>query len=276
MLPVGKTCRQPGFPPPPTDAFPRLGTGIWALEFAEQNPYSLVIATDTSTIQPRPRTGNCIFLPQDAEREVWWWDEPFDLVHLRDVGACFHDFEAVLRQGYAHTRAGGWVELQDTVWEPQCVDATMAGTAIPEFFARAAAGAAACGHDLLKAQRFRDALEQAGYVDVQEVRFSAGVGPWPRDPKMRHLGRYVGALLLAAAAAFAKLLRASGLRDDEVADLQARFAADVKRSDIHWYLPVYVLCSAPPAPPLAPGPKSSSWHGGQAMPCFCPSFTDGA
>ena len=144
----------------------------------------------------------------------------------------------MLRKSYAHTSPGGWIELQDMVWEPQCVDSTMTGTAIPEFFARVAAGAAAYGHDMLKAQRFRDALEQVGYAAVQEVTFSAGCGPWPRDPKMRHLGRYVVVLLLAAADAFTKLLSASGLRDDEVTDLKARFIADVKRTDIHWYLPM--------------------------------------
>ena len=131
---------------PTTNTFSCPGTGIWAIQFAEQNPYSVVFATDTSTIQPPPRTDNCIIFPHDSEREVWWWEEPFDLVHLRDVGACFQDFEAVLRQSYAHTTPGGYIELQDTAWEPQCIDATMAGTAIPEFFARVAAGAAACGH----------------------------------------------------------------------------------------------------------------------------------
>lgn len=86
---------------------------------------------------------------------------------------------------------GGWIELQDCVWKPECFDTTMQGTSIPEFFDRLCRGARTHGHDLLKASQFKTLLEQAGFVDVQEVIVYNGGSPWQRDPKMKQIGYYV-------------------------------------------------------------------------------------
>lgn len=221
----------------PTDPF-CLGTGIWAIEFAEQNPESSVIGTDISSIQPLPRTSNCSFVIHDSEKEEWCFPQPFDFIHMRSIGPCFQHFPTVLEKSYENMRPGGWIELQDCVWKPGCVDTTMQGTSIPEFFDRVCRGARTLGHDLLKATRFTTQLEEAGFVDIQEVIVYNGGSPWPRDPKMKQIGYYLGTLLYAATESHGKLLRSSGLSEEELESLKTRFKADLNRIDIHWYLPV--------------------------------------
>lgn len=58
------------------------GTGIWAIDFADEHPNAEVIGTDLSPIQPSWVPNNCKFLIDDVEAD-WNWspDEYFDLVH---------------------------------------------------------------------------------------------------------------------------------------------------------------------------------------------------
>lgn len=101
------------------------GTGIWATQFAEQNPSCQVIGTDLSAIQPTPRVPNCSFVVEDSEEE-WVFistDEPiqFDYVHLRAVASCFDDPRKVMKQAYNNLRPGGWIEYLDLIFEFQNV-----------------------------------------------------------------------------------------------------------------------------------------------------------
>ncbi|KAF3011880.1 hypothetical protein E8E14_007526 [Neopestalotiopsis sp. 37M] len=50
------------------------GTGIWAIQFAEQNPGFHVVGTDLSAIQPVNRPRNCEFIKTDAE-DTWTFPE---------------------------------------------------------------------------------------------------------------------------------------------------------------------------------------------------------
>ena len=55
------------------------GTGIWALEMAEQYPNTRVIGTDLSPVQPFPVPDNVSFEIDDVEAKDWSWpDNHFD------------------------------------------------------------------------------------------------------------------------------------------------------------------------------------------------------
>jgi predicted RNA methylase len=76
----------------------RIGTGIWAIQFAQMYPASRVIGVDISLIQPENVPANCTFFRevgcgqiehskqdtdpavQDSEDEPWVWDHPFDYI----------------------------------------------------------------------------------------------------------------------------------------------------------------------------------------------------
>ena len=121
------------------------GTGIWAREFAEQNPSSYVIGSDLSAIQPETLLPNLAFTKDDAE-DVWVFPRPgrggrsssdrtvnevnsaeeenddeattnnmisFDYVHLRLVFSCFNDPRIVIQRAFNNLRPGGWLEFQE-------------------------------------------------------------------------------------------------------------------------------------------------------------------
>jgi ubiquinone/menaquinone biosynthesis C-methylase UbiE len=77
------------------------GTGIWAIEFAQQQPASHVIGTDISLIQPADDNipSNCSF-ERDDVKDQWVFDRLFDYIHLRAMLTCFNDHVGVLQNIY--------------------------------------------------------------------------------------------------------------------------------------------------------------------------------
>lgn len=149
----------------------------------------------------------------------------------------FDDFSAVLRKCYDNLQPGGWIELQDYALELRCDDGTTMGTALPEFFSAMNRGVAVVGRDLLRPKRFREYLEDAGFVQTQVIEFAVPGSPWPDDPKMKVCGYYAGRGIWAVAESYQKILKNSGLSPEVISELMERLPKDPNRIDIHWYMP---------------------------------------
>jgi len=61
------------------------GTGIWAIDFADEFPAAEVIGTDLSPIQPGWVPPNCRFELEDANLEWTFPDDKFDLISVRGL-----------------------------------------------------------------------------------------------------------------------------------------------------------------------------------------------
>lgn len=105
------------------------GTGIWAIEFADQNPESDVLGTDLSPIQPEYVPANCRFEVDDVEDE-WIHSNKFDYIHGRYMCAFLSDFPKLFRNIYDNLAPGGWVEFMETLIYFQSQDGTLEGTAL--------------------------------------------------------------------------------------------------------------------------------------------------
>jgi trans-aconitate methyltransferase len=90
------------------------GTGIWAIDFADEYPSALVIGTDLSPIQPNSVPPNCKFYVDDIETE-WTFspDEKFDFIHGRALAGSIMNFDLLYRRIYDNLNPGGWVEIQE-------------------------------------------------------------------------------------------------------------------------------------------------------------------
>jgi len=147
------------------------GTGIWALDFADEFPSATVIGTDLSPIQPTWVSPNCKFYVDDVESE-WLYrpEEAFDFIHARGMGGSIANWDALYRQAYTHLKPGGWIEMQEyeawiwsdddpllakcpyvAQWQQLCDEASM------KF-----------GRRLNVATEQKQNLIKAGFVDVQD------------------------------------------------------------------------------------------------------------
>ena len=86
------------------------GTGIWAIDFADEYPNAQVLGTDLSPIQPYWIPVNCKFEIDDAELPWTWSEGTFDYVHIRYLVGAVADWPRLFRQAYAALKPGGWIE----------------------------------------------------------------------------------------------------------------------------------------------------------------------
>lgn len=152
------------------------GTGIWAIQFARQNPESNVIGTDLSLIQPPNAPDNCFFVKEDAELDEWTLPTLFDYIHLRMVHTCFDDHRAVIRKCFENLEPGGWIELQDAVFKLLCTDGSADGSHIARFSQLILQAGQTIGRDFDIPGKYKQMLTEAGFVDVVEE-----VGPIPGE-----------------------------------------------------------------------------------------------
>ena len=88
------------------------GTGIWAIDFAEQFKSAQVVGVDLSPIQPGVVPPNCQFYVDNFEKD-WTFDSgSFDYIHGRMLMAAVKSWPRIIEQTYKTLRPGGWVEFQ--------------------------------------------------------------------------------------------------------------------------------------------------------------------
>ncbi|KAF1954055.1 S-adenosyl-L-methionine-dependent methyltransferase [Byssothecium circinans] len=166
------------------------GTGIWAMDFAEQNPESKVLGTDLSPIQPDYVPANLSFEIADAEDE-WTYSRPFDFIHGRALLSCFTDPKSMIEKAYASLAPGGYLELQDGLFPFSFLDPQPPPDhPIRIFHENALLASHKSGRPWDNVQHYRRWMIEAGFVDVEEKILPWPCGTWAKGEKMKKLGMY--------------------------------------------------------------------------------------
>jgi hypothetical protein len=108
------------------------------------------------------------------------------------------------------------------------------------------AGGAALGKDFTRARRYKEMLEEIGFVDVVEKRTQFPIGTWALGEKMKTLGAWMRMDLLAGlqAMSMAIMTRGLGMAPEEVEADLVNIKAEIESNRLHAYFPVFV--SPPP------------------------------
>lgn len=243
------------------------GTGIWVTQYgthtakdqimekmlgdlllteyrktAQQHPHCQVIGTDLSQIQKEHSAPNCKFIRQDAENEEWNFDQKFDYIYFRYVVSCFNDMPAVMKKAFDCLAPGGWVEFYDTSPVMVTLDDTFRGTAAERWNQALLKGGLRAGRDLLKAQKYAGWCKSIGFVDVTEELFPLpSNGKWPKNPKMKEIGKHTMKNLMGLVDSLTKFLELSGLSPEEISDLKREAKRDIQDGAIHFCAQMYVM-----------------------------------
>jgi SAM-dependent methyltransferase len=90
------------------------GTGIWAVEFADEYPEAVVIGIDLSPIQPTFVPPNLKFYVDDFEQPWEFGDgEKFDMIHWRSLCGSTGDWPKLYKRAYNNLKPGGYLEVQE-------------------------------------------------------------------------------------------------------------------------------------------------------------------
>ncbi|KKY19808.1 putative methyltransferase domain-containing protein [Diplodia seriata] len=167
------------------------GSGVWAIEFADEYPSAQVIGTDLSAIQPEWVPPNVTFLVDDAESD-WDFDgRKFDFIHARMLCLGMHNWQRFIEQCYRHLKPGGWLELQEGQLPTRCDDDSVTkDDPLQKWAILVHEAAAKCGIDTMASDKFSQQLRDQGFETITEQVVKWAVGAWPKGQKQKMLGRW--------------------------------------------------------------------------------------
>ncbi|KIL85357.1 hypothetical protein FAVG1_11313 [Fusarium avenaceum] len=188
------------------------GTGIWALDFADEYPNAEVIGTDISPIQPSWVPPNLKFIPD--------WNQFF-------------------KEAYKTCKPGGWVES----FEPSGIitsddDTVKESSALGQWGKLFIKGAKKFGMSftVYEEELQRKAMEAAGFVDIQTHEFKTPIGNWPKDREMKEYGEFARHVFLVdTEGAVVFVANTIGWSESEIHVYIAHVRREAKSGDHHAY-----------------------------------------
>ncbi|KAH8902050.1 S-adenosyl-L-methionine-dependent methyltransferase [Coniochaeta sp. PMI_546] len=225
------------------------GTGIWAIEFAEKHPESEVLGTDLSPIQPAYVPPNCHFEVDDAEDD-WVYSYKFDYIHGRYICPFLADIPKVLSMIYDNLNPGGYVEIMETLMLMKAIDDSLKDHPLRTWNTMMVEGIRKIGKDPLSAVHLKKWLEEAGFVNVVEKKFSVPANPWAKgsEQKIRGLMMMNNLLEVAQGITTRIFTEAHGWSREEVEVFLVDIRAGLKDRSVHGYVPVLCVWGQKPAP----------------------------
>ncbi|KAF2461446.1 S-adenosyl-L-methionine-dependent methyltransferase [Lineolata rhizophorae] len=223
------------------------GTGVWAMDMADEYPSAKVVGTDLSPIQPNLKSvpPNCSFIVEDSEGP-WVWEEQFDFIHSRTLGSTWRDWPGYFNKCFHYLKPGGYLELHEFTFPFHCDDGT-AGPDSPmvQWSRHFNAAAAKGGVDMETPARLDPLLREAGFVDVTKLRLRLPFTGWSDDPEEKRYGAFYGKIFDwgVSVALFTRRLGWSR----EAVEL---FLVDVRKNAadtrVHAYIPLYIYTAKKP------------------------------
>ncbi|KEZ42062.1 Uncharacterized protein SAPIO_CDS6479 [Scedosporium apiospermum] len=194
---LGGSLHTVPLPDPSSDEELRIldlgtGTGVWAIDMADEYPSSQVFGVDLSPIQPEWVPINCRFHVDDYESE-WTYreNEKFDYIHGRALCGTSSDWPALYGRIKENLKPGGWVEMQEyDAWVFSDDDSFERAPWTREWVEKLDEASLKFGRQINIAQYHKQWMIDAGFEDVVEEVKRIPIGIWAKDPVLKELGRF--------------------------------------------------------------------------------------
>ncbi|KAG6165979.1 hypothetical protein E4U51_003990 [Claviceps purpurea] len=224
------------------------GSGIWAIEFADQFPHASVIGTDLSPCQPQWVPPNLCFEIDDATLE-WTWDaNHFDFIHMRYIVGGIEDWTALFKEAYRCCAPGGWVESLE--YEPEfcsddgSIELEPVLASYGELFREASK---ILKRPLFVKEKLPRALDEAGFIDKRVVQYKVPIGPWAKDRRLAEAGRFARETLEHDIEGYTQMLWQSAQKpEDEYHAWLASMRKAIRNSKVHSYIVVQLVYGRKP------------------------------
>ncbi|KAK4448764.1 S-adenosyl-L-methionine-dependent methyltransferase [Podospora aff. communis PSN243] len=171
------------------------GTGIWAIDFADDHPSASITGTDLSPTQPTWVPPNVRFEVDDATAPSWTWDDnAFDFIHMRYLFGAIADWPQLFANAFRVCAPGGWVQSGEVEVDFVSDDGSVKADSALALWGRMCRET---GEKIGRTFRVlsegvqKRGMEGAGFVDLESVDYQLPVGGWPADKKLAEVGQFV-------------------------------------------------------------------------------------
>ena len=225
------------------------GTGLWAIHLGDEYPGAeQITGNDLSPIQPEWIPPNVQFVVDDVELD---WAEPkaYDFIHCRYMAASIKDWPRLVKQMFENTKAGGWVEFQETRNEIYSQDRSLkADDPMVVMMTGLVEACTKIGRTMDPAPMMEGWIRDAGFVNVTVQTFKLPIGSWPKDVRLKEVGTLMGLNFIEGVEAFtAALFRdVMGWSQEEVSALNAGVRSSVKKGEAHGMFDFLVITAQKP------------------------------
>ncbi|UZP45123.1 hypothetical protein NXS19_012935 [Fusarium pseudograminearum] len=213
------------------------GTSIWAIEFADQFPNASVIGTDLAPIQPSWVPANLQFQIDDCTQEWTIPHNSLDYVHMRWLVGSIADWTALFKEAYKSLKPGGWVETYEPSATVESDDnSVLPGSAMSQWQKFFVEGGCKMGRPftVFQDELQKKGMQEAGFVDIEEINFKNPVGGWPKDPEAQSIGQCTQATLEQdGKGTVLHMATALGWSEEEVTVFISHLRREIRSPKIH-------------------------------------------
>ncbi|WYZ39656.1 hypothetical protein EsH8_III_001570 [Colletotrichum jinshuiense] len=224
------------------------GTGIWAIDFADEHPECEVLGFDLSANFPAYTPPNVRFEVDDLE-EPWIYSRPFDYIHSRMMNGSVNDWEVYAKKCFNNLNPGGYVELNECNIKPECDDGTLKEDSMLLQTAKLVQEASEkFGRPAKDMKGLKDILINAGFVDVKVLQYKWPTNDWPKEKRYKEIGNWSHDNVVSGweGLCMAMLTRAHGWTAAEVIVAMTECRKELKDRSIHAYYPLYSIYGRKP------------------------------
>lgn len=175
------------------------GKGYWAINFADEHPDIEVTGTDLSSIGEEWVPPNLQFEIDDCSQH-WNFDNScFGFIHMRNLTGGIEDWPHVFGEAFRCTSPGGLVESHEESFilksDNESIEPRGALEEMGNIF-KEAGHKTGCSFTIVDEGAQRKLMEEAGFVDVEEVVMRMPISKMHKDPDLQKVGRIAYEALL--------------------------------------------------------------------------------
>ncbi|KAI0506693.1 S-adenosyl-L-methionine-dependent methyltransferase [Xylaria bambusicola] len=227
------------------------GTGIWAIDFADQYPHTEVVGVDISPSQPQWIPPNLKFEIDDITQPWTYPRSSFDYIHMRWLIGAIPDWYMVFREIFQTLRPGGIFESKESSCVIQSDDGTVPyGSALDQWGRVFSEAGRKFGRTFrpLEEELQLKAMQAAGFIDIKVYNMKTTLGPWPADPKHKEIGQYARLALEQDIEGFIMYMWTTvlGWTREEIAVYAAHLRRELRSPQYHAYYPQRVVVGRKP------------------------------
>ncbi|KAI5801256.1 S-adenosyl-L-methionine-dependent methyltransferase [Geopyxis carbonaria] len=182
------------------------GTGIWAIEMADLFPNAEVLGNDLSPVQPTWIPANCTFEVDDFTKPWLHKPQTFDFIHARSLHGCCSSWSSLVSEVYKTLIPGGWFENVETT--VNFYNDSLPGGDLPtdsalnRWCTLTRQAGERCGRPFDSVLSMSKVLKDHGFTNVNETVYKVPVGPWPKEKRLKTIGKYNLVNILEASEGF--------------------------------------------------------------------------
>ncbi|KAL0253000.1 AdoMet-homocysteine methyltransferase [Diplodia seriata] len=177
-------------------------------------------------------------------------DDPFDYIHVRDLGGAIQDWNKLLDQSMRNLKRGGYMELQEFDVELKSDDGSLEEHApnATQLLALLQDASRKFGKNMDNAKGHAQRLREAGFEQVETEAYRVPVGAWPLDAKLKEIGRYNFAATMAGIDSYslALLTRVLGWDSERTQLFLSTVKKELQDPKVHVYGDWYVVWGRKP------------------------------